>query len=279
MAKQAVAKKKIQEVVLTNVDNLFEAHAGEGLATAPTDTVIPLLKIFQDQTKADIKQILVDKGGKPGDIFNNVTYDIFKGDEGVLVVPCGFNRRYLVWPGGTIEGGRPPIDVFSPADQLPETQLNVQNPDDRKLYIKGSSDGRYMEEQANNYVLIIKDDGGIEPAILVMKSSQFKNSRRWNSIINAQTRTGANGNIFTPPRWSNIYRIATTDETNAKGSFKGFVISHESQVSGDQLHLAERAKAFAETVEEDSVSDSSFNEESSSKPVAPDVNPISSVVD
>jgi len=64
-----------------------------------------------------------------------------------------------------------------------------------------------------------------------------------------------------------------------KGSFKGFVISHESQVSGDQLHLAERAKAFAETVEEDSVSDSSFNEESSSKPVAPDVNPISSVVD
>ena len=48
MAKQAVAKKKIQEVVLTEVDNLFEAHAGEGLATAPTDTVIPLLKIFQD---------------------------------------------------------------------------------------------------------------------------------------------------------------------------------------------------------------------------------------
>ena len=66
MAKTAVVKKKVQEVVLSNVDQLFEENAGAGLATAPRDNVVPLIKIIQDQTKADVKKFSMMLEAKPG---------------------------------------------------------------------------------------------------------------------------------------------------------------------------------------------------------------------
>ena len=275
MAKTAVVKKKVQEVVLSNVDQLFEENAGAGLATAPRENVVPLIKIIQDQTKADVKKILDDAGGKTGDLYNNVSYEIYDGDQGLIVVPCAYNRRYFVWGGGDFEG-KPPIAVYTPEDKLPEIEGNAQNPDDRKQYIKGAGDGSYLEEQANHFVLVCKENGQYEPAIVVMKSSQFKNSRRWNSMINSQTREGKNG-IFTPPRYANKYLLKSTDETNAKGSYKGFNVSHYSQVNGDEQHLVERAISFAKSVEEDNVSNASFSEDNSASNKEDD-NAISKIV-
>lgn len=57
---------------------------------------------------------------------------------------------------------------------------------------------------------------------------------------------GANGNVFSPPRYAYVYELKTVSEENSKGSWHGWEISREGLI--DSQALFTRAKDFAETV-------------------------------
>ena len=43
--------------------------------------------------------------------------------------------------------------------------------------------GNELQNTAQHYVLLLKEDGGYEQAVISMKSTQLKKSRRWNSMM------------------------------------------------------------------------------------------------
>jgi len=231
-----VAEKKSTDVGEINM-SWFEADAGKGNESmGQEDLALPFLKIL-----SGLDPILDElETARKGDLYNTVSGAVYDGKEGVRVIPCAYQRRYIQWaPRGSGTGA--PIDIFSPGEKLPETERSSE---DNKDYVK-SGDGSYIEETAQHFVVILNEDGSAETALIAMKSTQLKKSRKWNSLISSITMQGANG-PFNPPRFSTIYRLKSVKEENSKGSWHGWEMSKEGPITDPSLYA--RCKAFSESV-------------------------------
>lgn len=245
MAKQAVAKKE-ENAVAAFSPNMFEADAGQGMENmGQEDLALPFLKVLsrQDPTLDDLDD------AKAGDILNTVTNTVYKGKDGVCVVPCAYQRRFIEWaPRG--QGSGAPVNIYAPGDNVPATE---RSSDDNKDYLTDGS-GHYIEETHQHFVLVLNEDGSFERALIAMKATQLKKSRKWNSMISSITLTGANG-PFTPPRFSHVYRMKTISEENSKGSWHGWEMAKERMLGEEENDAAlyATAKTFNESVSEGNV--------------------------
>ena len=231
-----VAEKKESNVVAFDA-SVFEEDAGIGLGQlGQEDVALPFLKVLsrQDPILDDLDD------AKAGDIYNTVTGQVWKGKEGISVVPCVYQRRYIEWaPRGTGTGA--PINIFTPDDDRPKTERSSE--DNREYVVDGQ--GSYLEETHQHFVVIIGDDGSMETALIAMKSTQLKKSRKWNSMVQSRTMQGKNG-MFTPPRFSHVYALKTVSEENSKGSWHGWEISLNGPV--EDANIYQSAKAFATSI-------------------------------
>jgi len=234
--KKAVATKK--STALAEFDpSMFEADAGQGMENmGQEDLALPFLKVLSGNDPV----LDENESARKGDIYNTVTSTVYSGKKGVRVIPCAYQRRFIQWtPRGMGSGA--PTAIYEPGDVRPETQ---RSSDDNKDYVADGS-GEYIEETHQHFVLLVAEDGGVETALIAMKSTQLKKSRKWNSMMASRSMQGANG-PFTPPRFSHIYRLKTVSEENSKGSWHGWEMSCEGAISEASLYV--RAKAFAESI-------------------------------
>ena len=231
-----VAEKKESNVVAFDA-SVFEEDAGIGLGQlGQEDVALPFLKVLsrQDPILDDLDD------AKAGDIYNTVTGQVWKGKEGISVVPCVYQRRYIEWaPRGTGTGA--PINIFTPDDDRPKTERSSE--DNREYVVDGQ--GSYLEETHQHFIVIVGDDGSMETALIAMKSTQLKKSRKWNSMVQSRTMQGKNG-MFTPPRFSHVYALKTVSEENSKGSWHGWEISLNGPV--EDANIYQSAKAFATSI-------------------------------
>ena len=228
-----VAGSKKNEVVEFD-QSLFEADAGVGLDMAQEDLALPFIKVLsrQDPTLDNLD------GAKAGDIYNTVTGEVYSGKTGIVVIPCAYQRRYIEWSPRGIGSGAP-VNIFTPEQSLPQVE---RSPEDNKEYVVGGN-GSYLEETHQHFVLVLDKDGMPTTALIAMKSTQLKKSRKWNSMVLGRKLVGTNNNVYTPARFSHQYLLKTVSEENSKGSWHGWEISLDKQV--DDAGLYAQAKAFA----------------------------------
>jgi len=233
---KAVATK--QNTAITEFDpSMFEADAGRGMENmGQEDMALPFLKVLSGNDPV----LDENEEARKGDIYNTVTGEIVKGKTGIRVVPCAYQRRFIQWaPRGSGSGA--PVAIYEPQDQRPKTE---RSPEDNKEYVVGG-DGDYIEETHQHFVIIIKEDGSAETALIAMKSTQLKKSRKWNSMMASRQMQGKNG-PFTPPRFSHIYHLKTIGEENSKGSWHGWEMSLDGPITEASLYT--RAKGFADSI-------------------------------
>jgi hypothetical protein len=84
-----------------------------------------------------------------------------------------------------------------------------------------------------------------QTALISMKSTQLKVSRKWNSMMMGIKMQGKNG-LFTPPTYSHIYKLSTVQMSNDKGTWFGWDVSKVSPVEDKAIY--DMAKSFAESV-------------------------------
>ena len=236
MTTKAVANAGKNEVAVVSAA-MFEADAGRGMENmGQEDLALPFLKVLSGNDPV----LDENEAARKGDIYNTVTGALFKGKDGIRVVPCAYQRRFIQWaPRGSGTGA--PMAIYEPADERPKTE---RSPDDNKDYVVGG-EGDYIEETHQHFVVLINDDGSLETALIAMKSTQLKKSRKWNSMMASRSMMGANG-PFTPPRFSHIYHLKTVSEENSKGSWHGWEMSVEGPI--DDIALYTRAKSFADSI-------------------------------
>ena len=101
MASKEVSKKNDSNVIQLDA-SIFEADAGKGLENVgQEDLALPFIKILSglDPVLDDLEE------ARKGDIYNTVTNQIYKGKEGIKVVPCTYQRRFIEWaPRGSGTG-------------------------------------------------------------------------------------------------------------------------------------------------------------------------------
>ncbi len=96
---------------------------------------------------------------------------------------------------------------------------------------------------------VLTKDGSTS-ALIAMKSTQLKKSRKWMSMIASREMQGANG-PFTPPMFSHVYLLKTISEENSKGSWHGWEMSLEGPISDANMYKS--AKDFNASIEKGEV--------------------------
>ena len=234
MAKNDVAVKAASTELAILSD--LEQDAGAGFdGMTQDDYALPFLRLLTN-TSPEVGEI---DGALPGMIYNSVTGQLYDGKKGISVIPCAYVRQYIEWaPRGSGSGA--PIHIYpSTSDILSRTH---REPGENKDYL---DNGNYIENTANHYVMVLDGNGVPHPALIVMKSTQLKKSRKWNSMMMSMKLPGKNG-LFTPPMYSQVYRLSTVKESNDKGQWYGWEVERVGSVEDDNVYLA--AKAFAESI-------------------------------
>ena len=227
-----VAKRENAGALATNV---FEADAGQGIANIKQeDLALPFLKVLgQLSPEVNTRDAKYVKGAQPGMIINTVTAELYDGEKGIDVLPVYYKRQYIEWQDrGESKGA--PVNIYDAGDDIPKTTRDKGNKD--RL-----ANGNYLENTVSHFVILL----GKTPttALISMKATQLKISRKWNSIMMGIKLNGKNG-LFTPPTYSHIYNLKTVQMSNDKGTWFGWEVSKVGPVSDKGVYNI--AKSFAE---------------------------------
>ena len=201
----AVANAVKDGVISTELaDDLF-SMAGAGAEFSSDEMQMPFIRIAQAMSpeikKSDAKFI---EGCGQGDIFNNLTQEYW--DKGVEIIPCYVQTKYTEWV--PIDDGGGFVGEIDPKDPV-LTQTT------REGATETLPNGNEVVKSDNYVVLAKSSDGSWTPAVLDMKSTALKVSRRWKTQINLQTITHPKTNKIAPcPIFGNIWMLKTVEETN-----------------------------------------------------------------
>ena len=235
MNKEAqIAKRETAGALATN---LFEADQGQGIGNIKQeDLALPFLKVLgqlsPEVNKRDSKYV---EGAQPGMIINTVTNELYDGEKGIQVLPVFYKRQYIEWQDrGESKGA--PVKIYDAGDDIPQTTRDKGNKD--RL-----ANGNYLENTVSHFVILL----GKTPttALISMKATQLKISRKWNSMMMGIKMQGKNG-LFTPPTYSHIYKLRTVQQSNDKGTWFGWDVSKVGPITDKGIY--EIAKGFSNNV-------------------------------
>ena len=223
--------------------NMFEDDAAKGLGKiGQEDLALPFLKILgqlsPEVNKRDGKYV---EGAEPGMIYNSVSGELYDGVKGINVIPCFYKLEYIEWKDRG-EGLGAPIAIYDSSSDI----MSKTKPDAN--YKDRLPNGNYIEKTASHFVIVSGDSPST--ALISMKSTQLKISRKWNSMMSGIKMKGANG-MFTPASFSHIYKLKTTQMSNDKGTWFGWEVSKVGPVTDKGLY--DQAKSFSESISKGSV--------------------------
>jgi hypothetical protein len=213
----------------------MEADAAQGAQNiSQEDLALPFLKILgqlsPEVNKTHGKYV---EGAEPGKIINTVTNTLY---DAISVVPCHYKRQYIEWQDRGQSTGAPVAMHDADSDIVSQTTRG-------KDFKDRLPNGNYLDNTASHFVLTLDDNP--QTALISMKSTQLKVSRKWNSMMMGLKLQGKNG-LFTPPTYSHIYKLSTVQMSNDKGTWFGWDVSKVGPVQDKAIY--DMAKSFAESV-------------------------------
>lgn len=242
MAKNVPTAASQKQVAKVKLDaSMFEQDAGAGADNVTArDLAIPFLVILQSMSpQVDKKKPEFIKGAEPGFVLNTVTGEMHKEPVELTVVPCYYEQKLIEWQPRESGGGL--VAIYDITD--PIAQKAKRDPATNRDVLPNNN---LLVTTSQHYVLQVKDDGSFEPAVISMTSTQLKHSKRWNSMMANVKMKSPDGRVFTPAVFSHQYKVKVKGETNNKGSWHGWDLELDKQVSDPELYMA--AKQFYQAV-------------------------------
>ena len=237
--------------------NMFEADADKGSQNmTQEDLALPFLKVL-GQLSPEVNKVHARyvKGAEPGMIINSVTNELYDGSKGINVLPVFYERKLIEWQDRGAGTGAPVAIHDASSDIMSQTTRD-------KSYKDRLPNGNYIDNTANHYVVVLGDSP--QTALISMKATQLKISRKWNSIMMGIKLQGKNG-LFTPPTYSHIYNLKTVQMSNDKGTWFGWDVSKVGPIEDKSVY--ESAKSFAEKVGKGAVQVKPENQEATKKTI------------
>ena len=218
--------------------NLFEADANAGFQSmSQDDLALPFLKVLgQLSPEVNARHAKHITGAEPGMILNTVTNELYNGTKGIQVIPCFYKREYVEWKDRGESLGAPVGIHAADSDVVASAKRDNMNKD--RL-----PNGNYLENTASHFVLLIGDNPCT--ALITMKATQLKVSRKWNTMMMGIKLQGKSG-LFTPPTYSHVYKLSTVQMSNDKGTWFGWDINKVGPIQNRALY--DQAKSFSQNI-------------------------------
>lgn len=245
---QVPAVQGDQSVGMPDDLSFLEADAGLGSNNVETDDLaIPLLTILQKgspEVNEDKDQYI--PGAKAGMVKNSVTGEVFSGKEGILVVPVAYVHSFLEWKPRETGGGL--VNKFS-IDQARPLLSTTQRNDKNKDVLPN---GNILENTAEHFVLRLLEDGTFETAVVPMKSSALKVSKKWNTVMRSVVLKRKDGTPYIAPTFLMKYLLTTVFVEKNGNDWYNWSVTPAGQVPNMALYNV--AKEFSIAVGEGRVS-------------------------
>jgi len=225
---KAVAEKTEAGLPSADVLDVFAGYEGEGLDYDTSELQIPFIRLIQalsPQIKKTDPAFI--SGASMGDIFNTVTGEHWAGEDGITVVPCYQETKYLKFKpreqGGGFMG-----------------ELRKDDPDISRTTRSGAKeilpDGNELVKSDQHYVIVADEDGAPSFGIVDMKSSGLKVSRRWKTQIKMLTvKHPKTGKLVSPPLFGTKWKLSVVEESNDQGSWYNWTINNAGFVEDKDL--------------------------------------------
>ncbi len=202
-------------LAVQSLEELMELTAGVGGGDAKaSDMAIPFIAVLQKNSpQIDDTNGKFIAGSKQGMLFNtvtNVTYDA--RNEPIRFVEVATRKMFVEWVPRDSGGG-------FVGQHSPESEIVAKSFVDEKGKRFVSRGGNSLIETAYHFVLVLNAEGGYEPAVLGLSSTQLKFSRRLNYVIQTKTVKNGKGDVLPAARFAYIYAAKTKSEQNEKGSW------------------------------------------------------------
>lgn len=186
------------------------------------DFLVPYVRIVQALSKelqrGHAKYL---EEAQNGDFINSATRKVIKGETGFHAIPIHYSKRYQAWKPNN---GGPAADYGSDSTVYDSLEPNEKN---KRI----DSLGNEVTESAQYFVLIVdKDTGDYEIAVMSFSGSQMKKSRQWNSLIASRRERRQDGSSVTPAMFFYSYHITAIPESNDQGQWYGFSIKEGPKV-------------------------------------------------
>ena len=235
-----IAKRENAGPLATNV---FEADANAGSQNITQDDLaLPFLKVLgQLSPEVNKQNAKFINGAEPGMIVNSVTKELYDGKKGIDVIPVHYERQYVEWQDRG-QTGNAPVAIHKADSDILSTTTRDKSWKDRL------PNGNYLENTANHFVILMSTTPST--ALISMKATQLKISKKWNTMMMSIKMRGKNG-LFTPPTYSHIYRLKTVQQSNDKGTWYGWDVSKLDTIKDKGAY--EIAKSFAERLSKGTV--------------------------
>tara|TARA_R110002020_G_scaffold4445_3_gene19429 strand:- start:3239 stop:4009 length:771 start_codon:yes stop_codon:yes gene_type:complete len=234
-----MTKDKNKTEVSTEVMEDILATAGEGVDYDTSELQIPFVRVIQalsPQVKKSDSAFIKDAA--QGDLFNTVTGEFWKAEDGIVVIPCYQETKYLEFTPRDSGGGF-------------VGELKASDPDILKATRSGAKEilpnGNEVVKSDQHYCMIMNKDGSAQPAIIDMKSTQLKISRRWKTQIAMQKISDKNGVSRTPALFATMWKLTTVEESNDMGTWYNYAVEKVKLV--DNKSILVEAKNFRSSIE------------------------------
>ena len=213
--------------------------AGEGAAFSADEMQIPFVRLLQALSpQLNKKKAEYIEGASSGDAFNNVTGQYWDGEQGLTVIPCYQTTKYLEFTPREMGGGF-------------RGEISPNNPVLQQTTRSGSKEilpnGNELVKSDQHFCLIVDEDGGFQPAVIDMKSTQLKVSRRWKTQIAMQKVTLPDGRKVTPPVFATMWKLRSVEESNDQGSWSNWAVEKVGLVEDRDLY--QEARTFRKSIE------------------------------
>ena len=217
---EVAVKKEAGAVANFNI----EQFADEGFENVDSKSLaLPFLKVLgqlsPQVTQGDSNFIPEARAGM---IYNTVTDELYDGHKGITVIPCFYKLEYIEWRDRD-KGAVAPVNVYpSDSDIMSKTT-------------RGDDGKDRLENTASHYVMVVESNK-TSTALITMKSTQRKKSKKWNSMMMSLRQQRKNGKgFFKPAPFTQQYSMSTVLEKNNLGSWFGWEISHIGPVQSEEI--------------------------------------------
>lgn len=196
---------------------------------------IPFLQIIQSTSPQLLKgNAAYIKGAEAGMIFDNVTNELFDGDEGVPIIACSYGNVFIEWRLRENGGG----GFVQQYDVVAGAALRQScHRDDKNRDILPS--GNQLVDHRNHYLMYQDSNGNWQRALLSLSSTAVKASKVFMSNLQRESMAAK------APMFALLFRMTTHPESNAKGNWHGPSFNYTGLVDAETYA---QMRAFYEQV-------------------------------
>ena len=231
MAEKKEVAEKEATAIATFDDSLLTG--GTGLEDTTTeDFAIPFIRVLQPMSPQLQKQNgSYIPGASAGDMYNTVTNEVYAGEEGISVVPCAYNKKFIEWIPREKGGG-----LVNPNHDISILSKCIRDDDNRRFY---TPDGNEIVETAQFFVLALTP--APQQAVVAFTSTGLGVSRKWLTMLRMAKVQNSKGEAVDAPMFAFTYKLSTTTQSNDKGTWNSYSINQEGATD---LATARIAKDF-----------------------------------